>query len=193
MEYEYTFSLGLSNQKQKKHLMQALKPIASNLEDYDRDDFIDEVSDFVENDEQGMFCLLPFSDCFEEYYTNLITDCLVLLAKSIPEHSFTANFVVINCSSDGNRLVEYDYDSKNLSVNILDTDSSLICECDEGGEELEDTIELGAHDIGTKYTCPECGAELNFGDENLTTLVINTETHTVELDEDDEDWDEDDE
>ncbi|MBQ2244899.1 MAG: hypothetical protein II320_03555 [Oscillospiraceae bacterium] len=189
MEFEYTLSLGLSNQKQKHHLKEALKPIACNLEDYDREDFIDEVSDFIENEELGMFCTLYFPECDEEYYTDLITDCLVLLAKAIPEYSFGAQFVVINCSSDGDRLVEYNYDSKNLIVNILDTDSAMIFECEACGEELEEIIELSAHDIGTTYTCPGCGTELNFGNEKLTNVVIDTETYVVERD-DDDDWEE---
>ena len=39
----------------------------------------------------------------------------------------------------------------------LDVEGNFVVFCEE---ELEEIIELSAHDIGTTYTCPECGAEL---------------------------------
>ena len=98
---------------------------------------------------------------------DMVTDGLQGLVGADPEAAFSACFLALNNSSDGNLAAHYSYQDRKLHVQIVETIDQVLGECPECGEELEEEIELEKHRHGTTYTCPSCGAEFSFAEESF--------------------------
>lgn len=109
---------------------------------------------------------IPALDSFRETADD-ITASMEDLANADPEASFSARFLILNASGDGNLAADYSYKNGVLRVQIMETVEAIIGECPECGEELEREIELEKHHHGMTYTCPSCGAEFSFEEESF--------------------------
>lgn len=99
---------------------------------------------------------------------DLVTDGLQGLDAADLDAAFTACFLALNMSSDGNLVAHYQYRDRKLHVQIVETVEGILSKCPECGEELEEEIELENHHHGMTYTCPACGAEFSFEEESFS-------------------------
>ena len=165
MEMEFTLHLHCTSPAQAETVLNAFAP----CEDISSGD-IPAVG--FRQDWELLFVDIDVFASFREIADD-ITAGMEDLVNADPDASFSGRFLAINCSSDGNLVVDYSYKDGELQVKIMETMEAIIDCCPECDEELETAVELEKHQHGMRYTCPACGAkfsfeEISFEEETIT-------------------------
>lgn len=164
MDIEYSLTLHLTSAAQADAVLETFAP----CEDISTGKI---PADGFRRDWELLFEDVPDLDSFRETADD-ITSGMEDLANVDPDSAFSARFLILNGSGDGNLAADYSYKDGVLLVQIMETLEAVIGECPECGEELEEEIELEKHRHGKTYTCPACGAEFTFEEESFDEETI---------------------
>lgn len=167
MEYFYDLTMNTESKNVARIFVDLFKNTFKYEIDEDHWEEIEKsLADFQEKG--GLLHISPvFKMCLAEPYFESLEDCFKKTAQNAINDSFTAEFVVVNNSSDyDNVYATFAYKDNKLAVSYVNADSfSLFCEeCDEYCE--NEIATLVGHTKGREYTCPECGEVYSFDEDN---------------------------
>ncbi len=187
MEYEYTLTFTTDSQAVAKAFVNTTRDLWG--------DYYDEVLEaYARKRKPRSFSgVLDLDYCSD--YSDSILELMKTIAQEIYDDSFSADFVTLNCSCDGDNIHStYKYEKGKMIVSYVNTVSSSLkawdCSCydeDKGAcydkandvwideDDLDEIASIEQHTFGKKYKCPVCGSQITFQEEGYAKKTIKIE------------------